>query len=100
MGIYTREAPLMGCRPLDPPVVHCDPVPLALEQRMRRHAFDEARREVDSWLTGRPYEWRSFGECERLERLTYCDLGAVSYQGGLLAGPVGGVYEQRGANCR
>ena len=31
------------------------------ENRLIRHAYAEARREVASWFTGEVYQWRPFG---------------------------------------
>jgi len=51
----------MGCRALPPPVVVSRDIrPLPKERRMIRHAFQEARREVASWLSGEIYCWKPF----------------------------------------
>lgn len=31
-----------------------------LEERMQRHAYDEARREVEGWFSHEVYQWRAF----------------------------------------
>jgi hypothetical protein len=55
----------MGSAPPPRPVAF---VPLkqpqfsTLEERMIRHAYAEARREVEAWMAGRSYEWRAFEE--------------------------------------